>query len=251
MGIVTLVTSGKGGVGKSTISAGVATAMARRGKKVLLIDCDFGLRSLDYILGVAEDLVFDLSDIILKNCEPIKSLYQCKWQKDLFLLPAPHDTAANISANQMKMLVEFLSKYFDHILLDCPAGMGKGFLRAVACATRAIVVATPDPICVRDVIVVRDALSNLKVSQVRLVINRFHPKLFERIDGFADLDQVIDTTGLRLLGVVPEDTMTSASTLSGEALSIKGPAVQAFQNIASRLDGEHVPLMNLNKVRYR
>lgn len=176
MGLITVITSGKGGAGKSTVSVGLGCTLAKNGKRVLLIDGDAGLRSLDAMLGVDKELVFDISDIVNGNCEPIKAIYSCEEYtglNNLFLLPAPALEKHTIHPELMKQLVPILARYYDHVIIDCPAGIGKGFISAVAAANRALVISTPDPICIRDSDKVRQLLEERGISQHRLVINPF------------------------------------------------------------------------------
>lgn len=173
MGKATVITSGKGGVGKSTVTAGLGAALSRRGRRVLLIDGDAGLRSLDYMLGITEELVFDLSDVVDGSCEPMKAIYPCPGSNGLFVLPAPQSAEDTVSPRILKQLVHALSPYYDHMLIDCPAGLGRGFQAAVESAERALVVSTPDPLCLRDADKVRRVLMEKGIADQRLVINRF------------------------------------------------------------------------------
>lgn len=242
MGIVTVITSGKGGVGKSTVTAGLGAALVRRGRRVLLIDADAGLRSLDYMLGVSCELVYDLSDVVTGNCEPSKAVYPCAGSNGLFLLPAPQNPDDTVSPEIMVQLCRVLSGFYDYILIDCPAGLGRGFQAAVAPAKRALVVSTPDPLCLRDADKVRRILEDKNIRELRLVINRFHSRNFEKLGGFEDLDAVIDACGIQLAAMIPEDLAAPCSAVKGLPLGGKSPAAQAFNRLAARLDGEDVPL---------
>ena len=134
MGRVMVVTSGKGGVGKSTVAAGLGAAFARREKKVLLIDGDAGLRSLDIMLGISQDLVFDTYDVLVGNCEPIKAIYACRDVKGLYLMPAPASVENRVTPELMTRLIKGLSGYYDYVIVDCPGGVGAGFEAAIAAA---------------------------------------------------------------------------------------------------------------------
>ena len=127
MGMVTVITSGKGGTGKSTVSVGLAAALVRRGNRVLLIDCDAGMRGIDLMLGVSSDLVFDIADVINGSCPPASAIYPCKNMAELYVLPAPQSVHDELSPYLMRQLTNILRKYYDHIIIDCPAGIGSGF----------------------------------------------------------------------------------------------------------------------------
>jgi septum site-determining protein MinD len=248
MGAVTVITSGKGGVGKSTVSAGLGYSLARRGKRVLLVDGDAGLRSLDRILGVDEQLVFDISDIISGNCEPIRAIYPCGQSAGLFLLPAPSREEKIVSPILMKRLVPILAQYYDHVLIDCPAGIGKGFESAVAAADRALVVTTLDPVCLRDSDKVRGLLNRQGVAELRLVINRFNYNAFKKLNYFKDLDSVIDSAGIRLIAVIPEDVQIASAAANAVPYPQKSAGTLALSRLAARLEGERVPLAALEKL---
>lgn len=242
MGKVTVITSGKGGAGKSTVTCGLGAALVRRGRRVLLIDADAGLRSLDFMLGIAQELVFDLADVVNGNCEPAQAIYPCPGSKGLFVLPAPQNTEDIVSPQIMKQLVLALARYYDHILIDCPAGIGRGFQSAVAAAHRALVVSTPDPLCLRDAEKVRRLLEKNGIRELRLVVNRFASKRFFRSGTYTDLDAVIDAAGIQLIAVIPQDDATVICAAQGTPVSGRSPAAQAFNRLAARLEGENAPL---------
>lgn len=242
---ITAVVSGKGGVGKSTLSAGIGAALARRGERVLLIDCDAALRSQDVLLGVTERLVFDISDAAEGRCTPQQAVYRCAACPRLSMVAAPLHKP--LSPEACRAITQVLAQNFDRVLMDAPAGVGEGFLTAVAPAEAAIVVATPDAISVRSGSVVRNALAEQGVSDVRMVINRFSAARFLRTGSFADLDGFIDRAGLQLLGVVPEDTSVALMAARGVPLLSKGACSEAFMRIAARLCGERVPLAPLER----
>ena len=248
MGAVTVLTSGKGGVGKSTTCVGLGCALARRGKRVLLIDGDAGLRSLDRMLGIDEQLVFDVSDIISGNCEPIRAIYPCTSMPGLFLLPAPSREENTVNPQLMKKLVPILAQYYDHVLIDCPAGIGSGFASAVAAAQRALIVTTPDPVCLRDCDKVRRLLSQNGISQQRLIINRFNHTSFQKMSYYSDLDSVIDSAGVRLIAVIPEDLQLVSAAANAVPYPPKSAGTMAFNRLAARLEGERIPLATLEKL---
>lgn len=242
----TVVTSGKGGAGKSTVTAGIGCALARRGQRVLLVDGDAGLRSLDLMLGVGDKAVFDLSDVFAGNCEPIRAMYPSPICEGVWVMPAPIDLAKLCTPEQMQGLTKGLSHYFDQILVDCPAGVGEGFVTAVAGADRAIVVTTPDMVCARDAQIVADLLTQRRLP-AHLVVNRLRPRLICQ-GKLPDVDEIMDTAGVRLLGLVPEDEQVAVSCAYGKPLPEDSAATVCFDNIARRLMGEDVPLAPLEKL---
>ena len=242
MGKVTVITSGKGGTGKSTVTAGLGAALVRRGNRVLIIDCDAGMRGIDLMLGVSGELVFDIADIVSGNCPPASAIYPCKTVPELFVLPAPSDVRNEISPYIMKQLAAVLKKYYDHILIDCPAGIGIGTEAAAAPADRAVLVANTEPLTVRGCDKVRRMLADLRTQEIRLVINRFNERNFRKLAAFEDLDAVIDKAGARLLGIVPEDSAAVGRAQKGLPIEGRYKAVYALDRIAARLDGTEVPL---------
>ncbi|XOQ43232.1 MAG: Cell division inhibitor MinD [Clostridium sp.] len=242
MDSVTVITSGKGGVGKSTVTASLGEALAARGKRVLLIDCDAGLGSLDHMLGVLDHRVFDIADVVSGAVEPQKAVYQSAYEPNLFLLSAPSTEEDVVSPEVMRQLVTVLSRYYDHVLIDSPAGIGQGFLSAAAAARRALVVATPDPVCLRAAARTRQSLQEAGVKQQRLVINRFSSARFRAQKCYRDLDSVINAAGIRLIAVIPEDPILATSTLQAQSAPPTSPGALAMGRLAARLEGERVPL---------
>ena len=242
MGKVAVITSGKGGTGKSTLAAGLGAALVRRGNRVLIIDCDAGMRGVDLMLGVSGKLVFDIADVVRENCSPENAIYPCGTVPELYILPAPQSVRDEISPYIMRQLVYVLEKYYDYILIDCPAGIGTGFESAAAAAGCAVIVANAEPLSLRGCDKVRQRLMSMNVSEIRLVINRFNEKKFRKTGVFPDLDSVIDKAGVRLLGIVPEDNIAAAETQKGRPPEGKMRAVYAFDRIAARIDGVEVPL---------
>lgn len=239
MGTATVITSGKGGVGKSTAAVGLGRALAQRGRRVLLVDCDAGLRSLDRMTGTEESLVFDISDAVFGRCSPAEAIYPCGDQEGLFLLPAPAQGDDLVRPVVMRRLIPLLKRYYDHVLLDSPAGVGIGF-RAAACgADRALVICSPDPVCVRSASSVRQLLDKLGVPDRKLVINRFNGDFFDETGAYRDLDSVIDAAGLRLFGLVPEDITMAAAFLTGQPAPERSGGMMAMARIAARLEGEN------------
>ena len=254
MGIATVITSGKGGVGKSTASVGLGRALAARGRRVLLVDCDAGLRGLDRLSGVEDGLVYDISDVVFGRCSPAQAIYPCGPKEDapkgeapepdkgMFLLPAPARVEDMVRPPVMRRLIPLLKRYYDHVLLDSPAGVGMGFQSAACAADRALVLCGPDPVSVRSAASVRQLLSQLGLSDMRLVINQFERGLFWETGAFKDLDGVIDAAGIRLGGLVPLDHTLAASFLRGRPAPEGSPGMLAISRTAARLEGENVPM---------
>lgn len=246
MGRVVVVTSGKGGTGKSTVSAGLAYALARLGKRILLIDGDAGLRSLDLMLGVGGNTVYDIADVFAGRCEPVKAVYASPVFQNVFVMPAPISLEQLCTPKDMQRLSRGLSKYYDVVIVDCPAGVGRGFQTAVAAAEQALVVCTPDMVCARDAHILSDMLAEKQIP-ARLIINRLRPRKI--MDGsMPDIDTIIDESALQLLGVIPEDEMVAVANANGRPLPLDCNAAVCFSNIARRFIGDQVPLAALEKM---
>lgn len=243
MGISTIVTSGKGGVGKSVFSVGLGRALAQKGNQVLLIDGDAGLRCLDKMTGAEENILFDISDVMYGRCAPIDAIYPCRDSQGLFFMPAPISVNSRVTPDVMKQLVPVLKRHYDYVILDCPAGLGAGFEASVCCADRAVVVCNADPVCVRGITSVRRALDAHNVNNKLLVINRFQNDFFRETAVFEDLDDVIDMAAIQLLGLVPEDYSFASAFLNGRAAPEKSEGMMAISRIAARFEGEMVPLV--------
>lgn len=247
MGEVIVITSGKGGVGKTTTAANIGTGLALRGKNVLLIDTDIGLRNLDFIMGLENRIVYDLVDIVEGNCKPRQAMIKDKKYQNLLLIPAAQtkDKTA-VSPEQMKKLVTDLKKEFDYILIDCPAGIEQGFKNAIAGADRAIVVTTPEVSAVRDADRIIGLLEASDIRDTQLIINRVRPDMVKRGDMLSS-DDILDILGIKLIGIVPDDEGIISSSNKGEpsVLDSKSKAGEAYRNITARILGEEVPLMDL------
>lgn len=241
MGAVTVVTSGKGGVGKSTVAVGVSSALAKIGRRVLLLDCDAGLSSLDRLTGVDKELVYDAADVVQGRCSPAEAIYDCPCYENLFLMPAPQSGEDAIRPETLKKLTDVLRRYYDYVILDSPAGVGMGFRAACMSADNALVVCNPEPVCVRSTGKVHRLLTELGLTEQRLVINRFDRKVFTALDGFGDLDAVIDEAQIRLIGLIPDDVRFVSSLINSKA-DERCRGVKACERIAARLEGEIVPL---------
>ena len=243
MGTSIVITSGKGGTGKTSITGGVATALARMGKSVLCIDMDIGLRNLDIALGLNDWVLMDFCDVALGRCALSRAVVQHPDVPGLYLLTAPMNLPPELTKADIRALMNTARTYYDYILVDCPAGLGTGFQLATCGVDRAIVVATSDASSLRDAQRVVSELNHLR--QIHLVVNRIQPKLLRRLR--TTIDDAMDSAGLPLLGVVPEDPQVILSANLGKTLvptSRQGAAV-ACANIARRLDGQRVPIMKI------
>ena len=246
MSEVIVVTSGKGGVGKTTTSANVGTGLAMLGKRVVLIDTDIGLRNLDVVMGLENRIVYNLVDVIEGNCRMKQALIRDKRYPDLFLLPSAQTRdKSSVSPGQMIKLVDYLREDFDYILLDCPAGIEQGFRNAIAGADRAMIVTTPEVSAIRDADRIIGLLEAEDVRRKELVINRIRMDMVRRGD-MMSVDDVMDILSVPVLGTVPDDEDIVISTNQGEPLvGMNGYAGEAYLNICKRILGESVPFMNL------
>lgn len=245
MNNVTVITSGKGGVGKSTITFGLGMVLSKLGKRVLLIDGDAEIGCLDHMLGISEHKVFDISDIVSGTAEPSKAVYACPFEPNLFLLPSPAEEEDVISPGIMKQLVSIFARFYDYVFIDSPAGVGRSFTSASAAAGRALIVATPDPVSVHGANRAHERLSAALGCQQRLIINRFSSSSFRSEGYYSDLDSVIDAAGIRLIAVIPEDPVLPASTVNAELPPERSPGMLALERLSARLLGKQVPLPSL------
>ena len=249
-GRVIVITSGKGGVGKTTTNANIGTALARAGKKVVMIDTDLGLRNLDLLLGLENRIVYTIVDVVEGRCKLKQALVKDKKNPNLCLLAAAQtrDKTA-VTEEQLKDICEELKKDFDFILVDCPAGIEQGFQNAVAGASEAIVVTTPEMSAVRDadrIIGLLEAKEEIK--SYKLLINRVRPNLIKSND-IMSVEDVVEILSADLIGIIPEDTGIITSTNKGEPIvnDEKSLAGQAYNNVARRIIGEDVPFLNLEE----
>ncbi len=249
MGEAIVVTSGKGGVGKTTTSANIGTALATNGKKVCLVDADIGLRNLDVMMGLENRIIYDLVDVLEGQCRLQQALIKDKRFDHLFLLPAKQTKDKNaVTPEQMEVLIKELKQDFDYVIIDCPAGIEQGFKNAVAGADKAIVVTIPEPTAVRDADRVIGLLEREKTGSPKLIINRIRYGLMKQGD-MLDVDDVIQQLGIEILGIVPDDERVIKASKDGEPIVMnhEAKAALAYRNIARRILGEQVPLLSLEE----
>ena len=244
MGEVIVITSGKGGVGKTTSSANIGTGLAKLDKSVLMI----GLRNLDVVMGLENRIVYNLVDVIEGECRLKQALIKDRHYPNLQLLPSAQtkDKSA-VRPEQMIKLINGLKKNFDYIILDCPAGIEQGFRNAIAAADRALVVTTPEVSAIRDADRIIGLLEEKGIRRNHLIVNRLRPELVKRGDMMSAQD-IIDLLGVPLIGVIPDDEAVIVATNQGQSL-IEGETLpgQAYRNIVRRIAGEDVPYLDLNR----
>ena len=249
MGEVIVVTSGKGGVGKTTTSANIGTGLAALGHKVAMLDTDIGLRNLDVVMGLENRIVYDIVDVVRENCRLKQALIKDKRFENLYLLPAAQtkDKTA-VNEEQMRDLCEKLKDEFDYIIIDCPAGIEHGFKSAIAGAEQAIVVTTPEVSAVRDADRIIGLLEAAGLKSPKLIVNRIRTKMVKSGD-MMSVEDMLDILAIDLLGIVPDDDSIVISTNKGEpaVLDDKSRAGQAYRNISARITGKEVPLMSLEE----
>lgn len=248
MSEVIVITSGKGGVGKTTTSANVGTALALQGKQVVLVDADIGLRNLDVVMGLENRIVYDLVDVVEGRCRLKQALIKDKRFEGLYLLPAAQTRDKNaVSPEQMKKLTDTLKEEFDYVILDCPAGIEQGFKNAISGADRALVVTTPEVSAVRDADRIIGLLESHGVANMQLIINRVRMQMVKRGDMMA-MEDVVEILAIDLVGVVPDDEHIVVTTNKGEPAAAEAHSLagKAFKNIAMRVSGKEVPFLDLN-----
>ncbi|MEC1155162.1 septum site-determining protein MinD [Cytobacillus horneckiae] len=251
MGEAIVITSGKGGVGKTTTSANIGTALALQGKRVCLVDTDIGLRNLDVVMGLENRIIYDLVDVLEGRCKVQQALVKDKRFDDLlYLLPAAQTSDKNaVSAEQMKTLIDKLKQDYDYIIIDCPAGIEQGYRNAVAGATKAIVVTTPEVSAVRDADRIIGLLEKEEhVESPNLIINRIRPHLMKNGD-MLDVEEITQHLSINLIGIVADDDQVIKASNHGEpiAMNPNNVASVAYRNIARRILGESVPLQQLQE----
>jgi len=247
MGESIVITSGKGGVGKTTTSANLGTSLALMGKKVCLIDTDIGLRNLDVVMGLENRIIYDIVDVIQERCRLSQALIKDKRFDDLSLLPAAQTSdKSDLNPEGMIKIINELKQDFDYILIDCPAGIEQGYKNAVAGADKAIVVTTPEKSSVRDADRIIGLLEQEDIEPPRLIVNRIRRQMVNSGDMF-DVDEIVTVLSIDLLGIVADDDDVIKASNNGEPIAFQ-PNTKAsisYRNIARRILGESVPLMSL------
>ncbi len=247
MGKVYVITSGKGGVGKTTTVANIGTGLASLGHKVVLLDTDIGLRNLDVVMGLENRIVYDIVDAATGQCKLKQAMIKDKRFENMYLIPAAQTKDKNaVNESQMKAICEELKEEFDFILIDCPAGIEQGFKNAIAGADAAIVVTNPEVSAVRDADRIIGLLEANGLTEPKLIINRMRANMVKQGD-MMGVDDMLEILAVKLLGVVPEDDNIVISTNRGEpaVLDQKSRAGQAYRNIVDRILGKDVPIMQM------
>ena len=242
------VTSGKGGVGKTTSTANIAVALAQLGQKVVCLDSDIGLRNLDVVMGLENRIVYDLVDVIEGRCRLKQAMIRDKRLQELYLIPAAQTRDKNaISPSDMVKLGDELREEADWVVIDSPAGIERGFRNAIAPADEVLVITNPDVSAVRDADRIIGIVEAEQKGPAKLIINRLNPEMVQRGD-MLDAEDVLELLAIKLIGIVPEDEHVIVSTNIGKPVVFeeKSPAGQAFRNISRRLLGDDVPMMDID-----
>ena len=246
-GTTYVITSGKGGVGKTTATANLGAGLALRGKKVVVVDTDIGLRNLDVVMGLENRIVYDLVDIVEGRCRLNQAMIRDKHVNDLYLIPAAQtrDKTA-VNPEQMKDLCRQLRQEFEYVLIDCPAGIEQGFQNAIAAVDRAIVVTTPEVSSIRDADRVIGLLEAAEIPVPDLVINRLRPGMVRQGD-MMNKEDILELLSVRMLGLVPDDSNLIVATNKGIPVvhDSKSWSGEAFRRIAARIDGEDRPFLEM------
>ena len=226
-----IITSGKGGVGKTTVTANLGYQLADKGYRVVIVDTDFGLNNLDVVAGVEDKIVFDLIDVIENKCRVKQALVESVNNKNLYVLPSSHTlTKTEINGQNVKLALEGLNDLFDYVLLDCPAGIDVGFHRAVACSDSAIIVTTPNVSSIRDADKVLSILRSYKIDDLGVVVNRIRGDLVLSGKTYSDED-IENALGVKVIGIIPEHD----GFMYGIDDGISGVGVKAFKTLANNL----------------
>lgn len=246
---VITITSGKGGVGKTTTTANLSAALASMGQKVVAIDADIGLRNLDVVMGLENRIVYDLVNVVEGACRLRQAMIKDKRLPELYLIPAAQsrDKTA-VTPGDMIELVNELRPDFDFVLIDSPAGIEQGFKNAIAPADRVLIVTTPEVSAVRDADRIIGLVEAEEKGPAELIVNRLRMDMVRRGD-MLHTDDVIDVLAIKLIGIVPDDETIIISTNQGRPIAMENGSLagQAFRNIASRLMGQNVPFINFEE----
>ena len=244
-----VITSGKGGVGKTTTTANIGTGLALRGHRVVVMDTDIGLRNLDVVMGLENRIVYDLVDAIEGRCKLHQAMIRDKHLHELYLIPAAQTRDKNcINPEQLQELCRKLEQEFDYIIIDCPAGIEQGFKNAIAPAQEAILVTTPEVSAIRDADRVIGLLEAAELHNPRLIINRVRPGLVRQGD-MLDKDDIVELLAVEVLGMVPADDRLITATNQGVPVihDRKAPSAMAFSRIVARIDGDDVEMLDLEQ----
>ncbi len=249
MSRIIVITSGKGGVGKTTCTANLGMALAKQGRKVAVVDADFGLRNLDLLLGLENRIVYTAVEVLAGQCRLEQALVKDKRQPGLVLLPAAQNrTKDAVNPAQMRQLVALLAQKYDYVLVDSPAGIEMGFRNAIAAAQEALVVTTPEISAVRDADRVVGLLEAHGIKRTHLIVNRLRPAMVQAND-MMSVEDVQEILAIPLIGIIPDDERVIVSTNRGEPLVLSDTpslAGAAFDNIVRRLEGEHIEFLDLS-----
>ncbi|PZE19975.1 septum site-determining protein MinD [Paenibacillus xerothermodurans] len=249
MGEAIVITSGKGGVGKTTTSANIGTALALQGKKVCMVDTDIGLRNLDVVMGLENRIIYDLIDVAEGRCRLPQALVKDKRFDELYMLPAAQTKDKDaVSPDAIRQIVLDLKKEFDFVIIDCPAGIEQGFKNAIAGADKAIVVTTPENAAVRDADRIIGLLEGARIESPKLIINRIRANMVKHGE-MLDIDEICSVLAIDLLGIVPDDEYVIKAANMGEptVMNPNSRAAIAYRNIARRMLGDTVPLMPMEE----
>lgn len=248
MSRIIVITSGKGGVGKTTVTANLGMAIARCGRKIALVDADFGLRNLDLLLGLENRVVYTALDVLAGQCRLEQALVKDKRQEGVVLLPAAQSRMKEaVNPAQMKKLIGVLAEKFDYVIIDSPAGIETGFQNAIAAAKEALIVTTPEIAAVRDADRVVGLLEAQGIKKTHLIVNRLKPAMVQA-DQMMSVEDVQEILAIPLIGIIPDDERVIVSSNRGEPLvlgeQVSLPGI-AINNIARRLEGEKIPFLDL------
>jgi len=247
MSRVIVITSGKGGVGKTTCTANLGMALAKRGRRVVVVDADFGLRNLDLLLGLENRIVYTAVEVLAGECRLEQALVKDKRQNNLALLPAAQNrTKDAVTPDQMRKIVAALTRVYEYVLVDSPAGIEMGFRNAIAAARESLIVTTPEISAVRDADRVIGLLEASGIKRIRLIVNRLRPNMVQSND-MMSVEDVQEILAVPLIGIIPDDESVIVSTNRGEPLVLAehpSPAAMAIENIVRRLEGEKVEFID-------
>jgi septum site-determining protein MinD len=234
-------------VGKTTTTANLGVALAMRGRKVVVVDTDIGLRNLDVVMGLENRIVYDLVDVIEKRCKMSQALIRDKNVRELYLIPAAQTRdKSSIQAEQLQEVCKELKRRFDYVLIDCPAGIEQGFQNAISAVDRAVVVTTPEVSAIRDADRVIGLLEAAELPVPGLIINRLRPGMVRQGD-MMDKTDILELLSVEMLGLIPDDDKIIVATNNGVPIANNSKALsgEAFRRIAARLEGEDIPFLDI------